>query len=304
MEDRQGFTEGLLARRPGDSSAAEYAGDADRQFQQVVVQSAKTMIHLGDVESAKRLLREANLAQLNDADLLHYRGMAHADREAWHEALADYDAALRLMPGHHPARLSRYLAKTKLGQWQGAKDDFARTIEFTTMDRRRAPYLSSWLANWSAVNDHFTKAIEKEGAKWWLSRARIVSLVAMGQFTRGANDCKEALALKDNDWATWHLHGIILQRQGQVERSIAAFTRAIDLRASGWSSWKARAFSYAAVKKWDLAIADCTKTIELGDDCWSTWNLRGRAHSFVNEPEKASADLTQAARLKAQQVGQ
>jgi tetratricopeptide (TPR) repeat protein len=125
-------------------------------------------------------------------------GNLHESREEWPEALADYDAALALMPTHRDALLGRTVSLSNLDRYEDALASASRLLQLGGASTAQAHYWRAW------------------------------NLYQLDRIQEARGEADRAKALMVNP-ALFVLSGMIEWREKRLESSDAEFVKAIEM---------------------------------------------------------------------------
>ncbi len=258
----------------------EHSGEAEWYYQNAVVDSdVAIQLATSDEDSSAAY---------------HTRGAARAALGDYDNAIADFDAAIRLNPETATNYLDRGLAKEALGEKDAAKADFEEATR-KNGDLAEHYYKDGRKKNdgraYEAAMDSFDKAIRLnlEYAPVYSNRA--LSQNALGRrelrreniekakyYLQGAiADCTEAICLNPKYTAAYNNRGVAKRRLGHSEADCGN--------------------SEAAEKHYHAAIADLDKAIQLNPKHIKAHRNRGYVKERLGQPEAAEADFEKAKTL-------
>ncbi len=162
------------------------------------------------------------------------RGEAHAEAGDLQAALADYDWAIRLLPGYAEAYRNRGLVLGRKGDYQGAIADYRRALDLRPDDAE-------------------------------VLMARAVACDRLGRFTSAMSDYSRAIALAPKLYQAYNNRALLYVRQGRLELALSDFSQAIALRPDSGSYRANRGRCYLSLGKTGKAAADFRAACDLGD---------------------------------------
>jgi serine/threonine protein kinase/WD40 repeat protein/Flp pilus assembly protein TadD len=164
-----------------------------------------------------------------DAEAHFRRGLAHARRDQWREALDDFRRALALKPDHAEAHHRRGLLRARHGIYQEAIADWSRTI-----------------------------TLEPDHADAYIGRAH--SYHSLGQWDQAARDYAKAAELRP-DWSECHNDAAWLlathpdPRRRDAGRALALARRAVELEPEEGDYWNTLGVALYRIGDWRGSIA-------------------------------------------------
>ena len=273
----RGWTKYLLGQIVTDR---ENSGEAEWYYQSAVVDSDVAI--------------QFASADKNSSAAYHTRGVARAALGDYDNAIADFDAAIRLNPETAMSYLDRGFATDALGEKDAAKADFEKATRIYG-DLAENYYKDGRGKNdgraYEAAMDSFDKTIRlnPEYASAYSNRA--LSQNALGRrelrrenpekakyHLRGAiADCTEAIRLNPKYTAAYNNRGLAKYRLGQSESDCGN--------------------SQEAERHYQAAIADLDNAIQLNPKHVKAHRNRGYVKEKLGQQEAAEADFEKAKAL-------
>ena len=258
----------------------EHSGEAEWYYQSAVVDS-DTAIQLASADE-------------DSSAAYHTCGAARAALGDYDEAIADFDAAIRLNPETAINYVDRGLAKEALGEKDAAKADFEEATR-KSGDLAKNYYEDGRAKNrgraYKAAMASFDKAIRLNPEYASVYSNRALSQNALGRRElrrenpekakyrlRGAiADCTEAIRLNPKYTGAYNNRGLAKYRLGQSESDCGN--------------------SQEAEKHYQAAIADLDKAIQLNPKHVKAHRNRGYVKEKLGQQEAAEADFEKAKAL-------
>ncbi len=206
------------------------------------------------------------------AETYFFRGFTKYELGLYHEAISDYDTAIRLNPGDAFAYLTRGLAKAALKQYTAAIADYDTAIR---------------------LKPDYALAYRNRGA----AKANL-----MKQYAAAIVDYTQAIRLNPDDAATYYNRGQAKAALKQYFAAVADYDTAIRLNPDFALAYHNQGQAKAALKQYAAAIVDYTQAIRLKPDYALAYYKRGQAKDNLEQYAAAIADYTQAIRLKPDDV--
>ncbi len=245
--------------------------------------------------------REESLAEApRDAASFRRRGDAHEASGDVFEAMADYQQAIRLEPGH--AYAYRRLADVRrcAGELHGmihcAQAVAADPSDVTSL-RRLADMRKLALDHRGAYEDYAqaVKRAPRDGAAW---RGRAwVLLDASNRYPECVSDSTEAIRLNPSDGLAYRLRGEALRHLDDFKRALPDLNEAIRLRPFDSEAWRNRGSLRRDQKDRDGAMADYARALELDPANRQAYLSRAEAHEKFGDVDAAVADCSEVLKL-------
>ncbi len=189
-----------------------------------------------------------------------------ASHRDWREALRHLDRYLELEPGVATMRDSRGRARAEVGNWQGARSDFATAVDL----RSGFPDLAHHLAlaelsleNVATARAICTELLEEHGQTtnpdraYWVSRT--CSLTAGGVPAGdgvGIELAEKAMPLTGSEAEILGLLGAALYRAGRYEEAEAPLQESVDSKDQVSTTWS---WAFLAMTRFRLSRVDAAK---------------------------------------------
>ncbi len=223
------------------------------------------------MDSVDASLREVDKhleANPNDASAWNAKGVFHAQKREFGEALRSLDRALQLDSNLAPAHTNRGRVLLALGP-EKAKDAlqaFERALEFTPDDVQILHDKSSAL--------HTLGRTDEE-----LACVRHIS------------------ELVPSEWSVWIRIGDIELELGQFEPSILSYDTALGLKDDLVPAYVRRAIALGMLKRWKEAIKSAETATKLEPDNAEAWLIRGDVNLRAGKHKSAMKALKKASEL-------
>lgn len=227
------------------------------------VAQAKAAFASGDYTAAIReytdALNEGGLSVNELSEIYNGRGQAYREGRQYRDAIADYDAALRLRPKYPDAMLNRAIAYDRIGQGEQAIDGYGDTINaITSIEAARRA------ANVPYPEPAAQLEQNLEGA--YLDRG--IALAKHGKFNESVADFEQAARLEpDNPKAFEDLgHAMILT--GDNDAAITAYNRAIKLDGTDANAYLNRGAAWYSKHDFARATDDFRTALKIAPADW------------------------------------
>jgi len=254
------------------------------------VSLAKAAFSSGDYQDAIReytdALNDKALTDNERAEIFNGRGQAHREGRRYKEAIADFEAAIKLRPKYPDAMLNRAISYDRIGQGDRAIAGYSDTIK--TITAIKAAKL--------ATNTSYPESVAQldqnlEGA--YLDRG--VALAKHGGFKESIADFEHAAKLEpDNPKAFEDLgHAQILT--GDNDGAIASYNRAIELDGTDANAYLNRGAAWYQKKDSVRAASDFRGALSVAPTNWigrddAEANLKLAEQRLKSAPAKGADD--------------
>ena len=270
--------------------------------------SAETYFFRGNAKYELGLYHEAisdydKAIRLNPDYAFAYnnRGNAKEKLKQYFAAIADFDTAIRLNPDYADAYHNRGLAKEKLKQY------FAAIADFDTAIRLNPDYAHTYfnrgLAKQSlkqyaaAIVDYDTGIrLDPDDAKAYYSRGN--AKYNLKQYFAAISDYDTAIRLKPDFAHAYYARGNAKSGLKQYAAAIADYTQAIRLKPDDAAAYHSRGLAKQSLKQYFAAISDYDTAIRLNPDDTVAYYNRGLAKDKLEQYAAAISDYDKAIRLK------
>jgi tetratricopeptide (TPR) repeat protein len=202
----------------------------------------------------------------NDATTYNVRGSAYGRAGRFKEAIADFDAAIKIKPDFYQAYANRALVERRINKDDLAFADYNQAIQ---------------------INPSYAVAYVGRGNMY---RQRKQIDLALADFNK-------AISLDANDPRAYHNRGLIYQVEGQHVQAIDDFSKAISLAPTAAEPFNARGLSYLATGDYRAALDDFNEVVKRDKQSFEGWTNQGLALEKLGEQQKAFAAFAHAANL-------
>jgi tetratricopeptide (TPR) repeat protein/serine/threonine protein kinase len=234
------------------------------------------------------------------------RGRAAYEAKRLPQAVAAYEAALRLDPANFWALMWLGMSLRDLGQgpehFAGAAGVFSGCIlkrpDFPNAYYGRALAYTQLRRCRDALRDLDTVIeLAPNDAHAWNQRG-VIYCDYLRQFEQAVADFSKAIELAPKYALAWGNRGWAFRKLGQWDKALADCSKAIELDPKYAKAWNGRGAIYCdLLAQYEKAVADFSKAIELDPKNASTWGNRGNAYRKLGQPESAVADWSRALEL-------
>ena len=218
---------------------------------------------LAKARPAKPLLQNS---QSISAETYFLRGYAKDALGLYHEAISDYDTAIRLKPDYADAYIGRGVAKDKLKQYFAAISDYDMAIR---------------------LNPDYAPAYHNRG----------IAKMHLKQYAAAIVDYTQAIRLNPDYVPAYHNRGLAKMHLKQYAAAIADYDTAIRLNPDYVPAYNNRGLAKMHLKQYAAVIADYDTAIRLNPDDALAYIYRGTAKALLGRTWEAKQDLWTALRL-------
>ena len=211
--------------------------------------------------------KDSSVSDLFKAGIYQRRGHALNEMGLHSSALADFDAAMELIPDNADLYSSR-------GNVYSQKREFDRAIA------------------------DFNKALELDPKLPHIYNNRGAAYEKMGEFDRAIADYNKALELGPEPPALhasiYNNRGNVYVQKGELDRAIADFNKALELDPSLAGAYYGLGNAYSQMGENDRAIEKYTKALEIEPGNFAFINNRAVAYSGKGDFDRAISDYDEA----------
>ena len=241
-------------------------------------------------------------SQSISAETYFFRANAKSELGLYHEAISDYDKAIRIEPDNANAYNNRGIAKANLKEYFAAIADYDTAIRLKP-DNANA-YLHRGIAKANlkhyaiAIADYDTAIrLKPDHANAYLHRG--IAKANLKEYFAAIADYDTAIRLKPDD-ANAYLHrGIAKANLKEYFAAIADYDTAIRLKPDHANAYFTRGIAKAyGLEQYFAAIADYDTAIRLKPNDAKAYYNRGNAKANLEQYDAAIADYGTAIRLK------
>jgi lipoprotein NlpI len=234
------------------------------------LKAAVTVQLRGDQDAAIRLLTQAlaapDLAPADQAVAYNDRGVAYRSKGQSDQALADFEAAIRVQPDDADGYLNRGLAYRDKGQADQATADIDKA-------RQLQPGLTATYFN-HATKFHFDRQYEQE-------------IAAMDK----------VIALTPDDPVAYNARGGAQAMAGHIDRALADYEASIRLKPNYAEAYNNRGLLHEDQGRYDLAVADFDMLIKLKSNFPPAYEARGLGRFALGDFKGAAGDFEKGLKL-------
>jgi len=245
------------------------------------------------------------LRLLPSAESVNSRGIAHAKKGEYDQAIADYTEAIKKWGGKD------YLYYNRALSYKGKKEYDKAIADLTESLRLNPKYADAYSSRGSAYDEikEYAKALADYGqaialkpdkASLYYDRA-IVHMNA-GDNDRALADYDESLRRDPKDASAYLNRGIVWNRKGNHDKAISDYAEAIRLSPKNAKGYYNRALAYHAKRDNEKAITDLEQAMQLSPKNpdayeWLAWLLACCPQEYLRNGTKAVSYATKACEL-------
>jgi tetratricopeptide (TPR) repeat protein len=241
--------------------------------------SVRTLSHLnGQTEQSP------GAAPVEDGRWRHSRGLASSRAEAsrqpdaFDDALADLERAIRRDPKNADHFLARGILYLKLREPDRAIRDFDQAV---------------------AINPRNAAALKHRArAQTQAHHDRAIALHAARQYDRAIRDLDRAINFSPDHASSFNLRGMCYAAIGETRRAIQDFDQAVQLDGNLAEAFVNRGNIFQSANKWERALADYSEAARLKpQDAYSLYS-RGLVMRALGRESEAAVDLARAKEIE------
>jgi tetratricopeptide (TPR) repeat protein len=258
-----------------------------------------------DFEIAQQDLKAAIALDPRAAYLHQLKGVIHAARREYYDALSALDFAIRLDPYQATAYRDRGNVLLKQGDVRGARRSFSQAVRvlptFAEAYVLRAEALESrqfgeeWIDRKIAGLSDAIR-MDPNYAEAYLSRGTAYSKKENGD-RKALADFDSAVRLRP-DYALAHYNrGVIYRRLGRHDLAAAAYGEAVRCAPTWDEAYWRRAYCFEQLAQWTKALADHDTAIRLKPRQATYYHSRARVHRALGNLTAAASDEAEYDRL-------
>ena len=279
----------------GISVAAHRALDAQNLNFAIPSKYLKALLAKG--QSARPL---SGNSQSISAETYFLRGNAKYELGLYHEAISDYDTAIRLNPDYAFAYNNRGNAKEKLKQYFAAIADFDTAIrlnpDYADAYHNRGNAKAHMKQYFAAIADFDTAIrLNPDYAHTYFNRG--LAKQSLKQYAAAIVDYDTGIRLDPDDAKAYYSRGNAKYNLKQYFAAISDYDTAIRLKPDFAHAYYARGNAKSGLKQYAAAIADYTQAIRLKPDDAAAYHSRGNAKYNLKQYFAAISDYDTAIRL-------
>ena len=214
-----------------------------------------------DNENSINKTTEKIFLKINKSDEYFYEGVKKMNNGKHKEALDEFNKAIELNPNFINAIFNRALMKDKIGDFNGA------------------------------IND-YTKVIEKEPA-WDAFLYRGLSYRRAMKFNMAIEDFTKVIEIKPNDIGAFLQRAALKQNLGNHASAIEDYSEALKINPKLEIAYYLRGFSKYSIKDFKGAILDFSEALKINPQYEDALLNRGIAKTELNNPSGAIEDYSE-----------
>ena len=245
------------------------------------------------------------LRLLPSAESVNKRGVAHAKKGEYDQAIADYTEAIKKWGGKDYLYYNRSLSYKRKKEYDKAIADLTETL------RLNPKYTDAYSSRGDAYDEikeyakalaDYDQAIALKPDKAYLYYDRAIVHMHVGDDDKALADYDESLRRDPKDASAYLNRGIVQNRKGDHDKAIADYTEAIRLNSKNATGYYNRALAYDAKHDHERAITDFEQAMQLNpkdpDACENlAWLLATCPQAHLRNGTKAVSYATKACEL-------
>ena len=256
------------------------------------------------LERAIPALTELIRQNPEDAGLHNARGLVRTATLEYDQALADFDKAVRLGPSA-PCYMNRGNVWMRKGIYPEAIANFNAALR---LDPKNAGAYgnrgNAWLYRGEydraiADFDEVTRLDPRDALSF---HNRGIAWRSKGEYAKAIADLSVSIQLNPHFGMAYGNRGIALNLSGEYEKALADFDQADRLTPRNPAVYANRGISRAGMREHDKAIADFSEAIRLNLKTAAIFDLRGDAWNAQGAYDEAVSDYSEALRLDPKHV--
>lgn len=195
---------------------------------------AETFISLGDSKNALEELKKALALAPNNSYSYTLRGIAHAMRNAYNEAVQDFNKALKLPKNRNAEKTyySRGLTYKELGMYKEAQASISQAID---LNKSTAAYyydraiIAYEVRNLAGALKDINQAIKLDPKKLDYYTDRALYLSENKQYKEALKDCNKVLKEDGNNVMAYYSRGLAYDGLGKYAEAVADFSKVLTV---------------------------------------------------------------------------
>jgi tetratricopeptide (TPR) repeat protein len=240
-----------------------------------------------------------------DAEALQERGMVLMNMSRPRDALAAFETALAASPDFIPALHNRAVALSMLGRHAEALKAYERTLE---LDPEHA---SAWnnrgvalqeMRRPDAALESFDKALALKAEYGAALGNRGAALRELGRHAEALASCEAALALNADDLSALNNKGAALHELHRLKESETVYRRVLELQPNHVTTLNNLGNVLGELNRADEAMAAYDRAIELSPKAASTYDNKGLLLNELGRHDEAAAVIEQSIRIAPRRV--
>lgn len=233
--------------------------------------------------------------------LIYSRGVSYEGLGIRDKALADFDAAIALLPNFPNSYIYRGLIWAYEREYDRAIEDFLHARKLSPND----PMILNNLGGAYEKKGDLDRAIKSYNEAVRLQPAyaeayynRAEAFLAKGDRERALSDYDQAIWLQPNFPDAFGNRGAVHLMLGHFDKAVADFGSAIKLRPQDAIFWANRANANLTIGNYAAALADFDQALRVSPGNPAIYLGRGRARLFAGDISASIDDFKTAVRLR------
>lgn len=242
----------------------------------------------------------------NDAFGYVSRANIHMDAREFKNAIADYDAALKLDQYNTEAYLKRGTAKYQLEDLDGALKDFAVALEINPSlyeARFNVGRIYYRTQNYNKAVENMRSAIRFADARsdyhFELARAEYKA----GLYTESYENFSKAIDLRENYYDAFYGKGLASMNLAKYDSAVQCFDKVLNSNTKYENTNYYKGIAEYQLGQYDAAIKDFDAALVEAPNDGLVYNFRGKANELLGNKSAAKKDYKAAKNLGVVSVG-
>ena len=242
-------------------------------------------------------------SQSISGETYYLRGNAKFELGLYHEAISDYDKAIRLKPDYADAYSNRGAAKANLKHYAAAIVDYTQVIRLKPDNAHAYCYRGLAKANlkqyFAAIADYdMAIRYKPDDADAYNNRGN--AKADLKEYFAAISDYDTAIRLKPNYAEAYYNRGNAKDNLKEYFAAISDYDTAIRLKPDDAAAYNNRGLAKMHLKEYFAAISDYDTAIRLKPDYALAYHNRGVAKASLGRTWKGKQDLWTAWELAVQ----
>ena len=242
----------------------------------------------------------------NDAFGYLNRANIHLDAREYANAIADYDAALKIDQYNTDAYVKRGNAKFQINDMEGALKDYAVALEIN----QKLPEARFNVGRVFYRTQDFVKAIQnmRAGIELDKTKPEYYFEIARAEYRAGAykeayTDFVSAINLNNEYTDSYYGAGLAAMNLSLYQQAVVAFSKVIESGQNYENAHYYKGVALYQLGQYELAIKDFDSAVQENAEDGMLYNYRGKAKEMLGEKSAAKKDYKLAKSFGVTKVG-
>ncbi|MFH1232123.1 MAG: protein kinase [Planctomycetota bacterium] len=250
---------GAISQINNDSSQNALTKTDEEVVNETVIKAFRACFILSDVATAQKIIEDA-LEQVKSEEYYNWLGILSKESN---QAIEYQTKAIQRMPFYAKAYYDRGIAKSKLGNYQDAINDFNQAIKIN-------PQWTQVYLNWGMAN------------------------VKLGNYQNGIDNCNQALQINPNCLEIYYYRGLIKTKLEDYQGAIYDYNYIIKLNHDYVDAYVDRGCAREKLSDFRGALDDYSHAIKIDPEDAKVYVNRAALRGNTGDSMGAYDDLTQA----------